>query len=52
MLLLIVVLALEFEYRRGEILKLFETIKRITAESAYCNVGRHNSTRVDEGRNI
>ena len=46
----------EFESRRGEILNLFAKKKRrkrkgSTAESA-SSVGKHNSTRVDEGRKL
>ena len=44
-------LVLDFESRCGEMLNFFAKIKKIgsTAGSAY-SVGRHDSTRVDEGR--
>ena len=52
MLLLIVVLIVlvrEFEYRRGEILNLVAKVKNDRLLRAP-SVGKHNSTRVDEGR--
>ena len=50
LLVLLIVLVLEFESRRGEILKLFPKIKKDQLLRAR-SVGRHNSTRVHEGRN-
>ena len=43
------VLVLEFESRRGEIVNFFAEIKMDQLLRAP-GVGRHNSTRVDEGR--
>ena len=50
--MLLLVLVREFESRRGDVLKLFAKTKKkgSTAEIVYCSVGKHNSTRVDEGR--
>ena len=49
---MLLVLVLEFESRRGEILNLFAKVEKgSTHESAYYySVGSHNSTRADEGR--
>ena len=50
-MLLLVVLVLEFESRRGEILKLFAKIKKKDKKLLRApSVGRYTSTRVDEGR--
>ena len=50
-MLLVLVLVRELESRRGEILNLFAKIKRDQLLRAPNNsVGKHNSTRVDEGR--
>ena len=50
-MLLLIVLVLEFESRRGEILNLFTKIKKDQQLRAPINsVGRHISMRVDEGR--
>ena len=46
---MIAVLVREFESRRGEILNLFAKIKNDQLLRAP-SVGKHNSTRVDEGR--
>ena len=40
----------EFQSRRGEILNLFAKIKNKDQLLRAPNVGKHNSTRVDEGR--
>ena len=42
-------LILKFEYHRGEIVNLFAKIEKDQLLRAP-SVGRHNSTRVDEGR--
>ena len=47
---MLLVLVREFESRRREILHLFAKIKKDQLLRAP-SVGRHNSTRVDEGRN-
>ena len=47
-MLLLIVLILEFESRRGEILKLLAKIKDQLLRAP--SVGKHISTRVDEGR--
>ena len=49
LLLILQVLVREFESRRGEILNLFAKIKRDRLLRAPRGVGKHNSTRVDEG---
>ena len=46
---MLLVLIREFECRRGEILNLFAQIKKDQLLRAP-SVGKHNSTRVDEGR--
>ena len=48
-MLLLIVLVREFESRRGEILNLCAKIKKDQLLRAP-SVGKHNSTRVDEGR--
>ena len=48
-MLLLILLVLEFESHRGEILRLFARIKKDQLLKA-SSVGRHKSTRVDEGR--
>ena len=49
--MLLVVLDREFESRRGEILKLFAEMKKQKDQLLRApSVGKHNSTRVDEGR--
>ena len=51
LLILLIVLVREFESRRGEILNLFAKIKKDQLLKAPTNsVGKHNSTRVGEGR--
>ena len=50
-MILLILLVREFETRRGEMSFLFFGGKGSTAESAYFDsVGKHESTRVDEGR--
>ena len=50
-ILLLMVLALEFESRLGEIFNLFAKKEEDQLLRAPLNsVGKHNSTRVDEGR--
>ena len=46
---MLLVLIREFESRRGEILNLFAKMKKDQLLRAP-SVGKHNSTRVDEGR--
>ena len=48
-IILLIVLVLEFEFHRGEILNLFATIKKAQLLRTP-SVGRRNSTRVGEGR--
>ena len=52
LLLLIIVLVLELESRRGEISNLFAKIKSINQllRAPINSSGKHNSTRVDEGK--
>ena len=53
LLLLIIVLVLELESRRGEISNLFAKIKSINQllrAPINSSSGKHNSTRVDEGK--
>ena len=47
---MLLVLVREFESRRGEILNLFAKMKKKDQLLRASSVGKHNSTRVDEGR--
>ena len=49
-MLLIMVLVREIESRRGQILNIFAKIKKTDQLLRAPSVGKHNSTRVDEGR--
>ena len=47
---MLVVLVREFECRRGEILNVFTKKEKEDELLIAASVGKHNSTRVDEGR--